>query len=209
MSANVKIGNRVYNGISTVRLKNADDSGYSLFQLDEAVDPLYDIRAQRDTDVTVPHARIQDESFVYHDYSGAVISVSSSNHVKIRFTDNEPSSEGHTINITDIEYEGNKAGNNKPLWFTLPVGNAVLDITNIRNSSGLTLGWNFKKALNTSSADFNPGPAAYDNQDLHVQRTLSEPFDVGAFVVSIRGQISANDVVEFDFGLTVNGQLYL
>jgi len=202
MSVNVKIGNRVYNGISTVRLKNADDNGYSLFQLYETVAPLYVIRGQRDINVTVA----RDSEL---DYSGAVISVSSANHVTIRFTDNESSSKTHIVNITDVEYINTQSGSNAPLWFTLPAGNCVLDITNIKNSSGLTLGWNFKKALTEISGNFSPGSSAYNNQSLHIERTLSEPFDVGSFIIAIIGQISANDVVEFDFGLTVNGQLYL
>lgn len=93
-----------------------------------------------------------------------------------------------------------------PLWFTVPVGSAVVRYYNIV-STGIKWNANAKKAGTNTSLTWGIGNDYHENEVIK-ERTIVTAEDVGNWFVYIESA-PAGSILEFDMSLTVDGVRYI
>lgn len=112
------------------------------------------------------------------------------------------------INLTDVlQATSGTIINNLAEWFEIPVGTAVLSVSNVTNASNLSWNMNFRQAGASTSLGFGMG----DNTHLSgetVSVNVTSAQSVGCLFIYIGSAIPKNGVLEFDISFTVNGVRY-
>lgn len=198
MSANVILNNVVYNNVNMVKLPLASGGGLAIFEYsgDTPIGPMYSMgdgeyTSAKGTKVTVDGNHVKIETV--QGYSTAQYSVCF-NATKMLVAEND-----------------NTVLNNNTYWFTLPAGNAVLDVTNIVGGD--------RFQFTTAARDVGGSTSVIASGMIgaggttHTEVTLNEAKDVGAIIVyAYAGPnllLPENAVLEFDVELWVDNVQYI
>ena len=140
---------------------------------------------------------------------GITLEITNGNHVKVSAT---KWVQGVYLNLSNINANTDSAASEDNIafyetWFALPAGTAVFakKNTTFTNATSFNANCTFTKEDGSKFALYN---AQKFNLDASKDHTIAAPVNIGSLNLYIQG-IDANDTVEFDVELLVNGAQYI
>ena len=153
-----------------------------------------------------------------HEFSdGTTIEITNGNHVKLHILQGGLNGYINLSNVNQNTISATSVGNinSLPTIFTLPVGTAILYLKNISNigmTSKMRTTTNMRRALSTTSINFNEDLYLYDNNDVVIEREITSTTNIGCLLywtgLTIYQGYQPYDV-EFDVEFYVNNERWI